>query len=76
MYYRINVAKGGKHFFATADHSLTSQMDYYKVLPVIAEKFPESEGYKISVSYWTHSGKHRDVTEDLETASKDWGFAS
>lgn len=53
-HFEINVSKDGVHFFATAPRSLpvysTKKLD--DVLNVIREKFPESEGYKISVTRW------------------------
>ena len=49
MYYEINVALNGKHLFATAKRSLTSELRMKECLKVFMEKFPESEGYSISV---------------------------
>ena len=53
-YYEINVAKDGRHFFATAPRSLpdTRPGRMMEVLAVFREKFPESDGYEISVSRW------------------------
>jgi hypothetical protein len=50
MYYEINVSLNGRHFFATAKRSITSQSDLKKVYPVIKAKFPEEEGFTIMVS--------------------------
>lgn len=60
MIYEINVAKDGRHFFATHERSLT----YYnvkKAYTVLKEKFPESEGYSVSVTEWTNTGKSLDM---------------
>ena len=57
MYYEINVSLNGSHFFATAERSITGEWELNKVLPVIKEKFPESEGYEISVTFWEKIGK-------------------
>lgn len=50
-HYEINVALNGRHFFATDPRSITNTNDLEKVLTVIIKKFPESEGFKISISY-------------------------
>ena len=68
MHYTINVAKGKQHFFATADHSLTSRIEYLKILPVIVEKFPASEGYSIMVTYWEKVGRPQNMVEDMAAA--------
>jgi hypothetical protein len=51
MYYEITVAKNRKHLFATAERSIRSLDSLLKILPLINEKFPESEGYQLSVSF-------------------------
>ena len=65
MYYRINVSKGRGHVFATADHSLTSRIAYLEVLPLIMEKFPASEGYMVTATYWELRGETMDLAVDL-----------
>lgn len=57
MYYEINVALNGKHLFATADRSITSPYKAEKVYNLFKEKFPEEEGYTISVTEWNTIGK-------------------
>lgn len=57
MYYEINVALNGRHFFATAERSITTQWDLEKVYNVLKEKFPTEEGYEITISQWTKIGK-------------------
>lgn len=57
MYYEINVALHGHHFFATAERSITSEHDLKKKLRVFIEKFPKSEGYGISITYQQNIGK-------------------
>ena len=56
----INVAKNGRHFFATAENSIPTYPPekYEEVLKTFREKFPESEGYKISATKWTSHGEH------------------
>ena len=49
-YYEINVAKDGRHFFATHKRSLTTEWKMKEALAIFKEKFPESEGYRIMVT--------------------------
>lgn len=65
MYYEINVSKAGKHFFATAERSITSMSHLQDVYPEIAKKFPASEGYEITVTKWFASGKVIDITNGV-----------
>ena len=65
MYYEINVALNGKHFFATGERSITNRNRLEDIVKVFVEKFPESEGYEISVSRWQNSGKNIDIDELL-----------
>jgi hypothetical protein len=66
MYYSINVAKNGMHFFATAEHSVTSEGDLKEVLPVMVAKFPKSEGYEVSVTCWSSTGHTVDIQPILD----------
>ena len=56
-YYEINVALNGKHLFTTSLRSYTTESEYEKVLNIIKEKFPKSEGYVVSATHWNCSGK-------------------
>lgn len=49
-YYEINVSLNGVHFFATHKRSLTDNRKMQEVLDVFKKKFPDSEGYRISVT--------------------------
>lgn len=51
MYYEINVSRNGRHFFATAERSLTTEDRARTVFAEMKKRFPESEGFQISVSY-------------------------
>ena len=62
MYYEINVTLNGKHFFATAERSITNPWDLRDALKVFLNKFPESEGYKISVTKWEKVGEELNIT--------------
>lgn len=55
--YEINVSLHGQHFFATHERSIVSTHKLKEVYGVFKEKFPESEGYEISVTYWTKCGE-------------------
>lgn len=55
--YEINVSLNGVHFFATHERSIVSERKLKEVYKVFKEKFPEAEGYEISVTYWTKSGR-------------------
>lgn len=57
MYYEINVSLNGKHLFATHERSITDIHKTNTVYKLFAEKFPESEGYKISVTKWETVGQ-------------------
>jgi len=61
MYYEINVALDGKHFFATAERSVTNPLQLKKILLVFFKAFPKEEGYSISVTKWEKCGEHVDV---------------
>ena len=52
MYYEINVAFKGRHFFATADRSITDRKTAEDTYRIFQKKFPASEGYEISVRRW------------------------
>lgn len=50
MYYEINVALNGQHFFATDKRSITNKATMEKVYKILKAKFPLEEGYDIIVS--------------------------
>lgn len=59
--YEINVSLHGQHFFATHERSIVSEQKLKEVYNVFKEKFPKTEGYEISVTYWTKNGKEIDM---------------
>lgn len=63
MYYEINVSKNGQHLFATAERSITAIWKAEEVYNLFKKKFPESEGYEISVTRWDKVGKSVDMNE-------------
>lgn len=66
MYYEINVALLGRHFFATAPRSIPGKYELSKILPVIVEKFPVSEGYEIMLTQEHQSGTILNIEETLK----------
>ena len=61
MYYEINVALNGQHFFATDKRSITNKPTLERVYKVLKEKFPLEEGYDIIVSQYETVGKFVDM---------------
>lgn len=57
MYYEINVSFHGRHFFATAPRSLQESFITKQVLREITKRFPEEDGYKITVTRYETFGK-------------------
>jgi len=51
MYYEINIAFNGKHFFATHKRSITDSETFVKVFAILNKKFPEREGYSLTAAY-------------------------
>lgn len=56
-HYEINVAKDGKHLFATHERSLTTAKAAKEVYDKLVEAFPKNEGYCIEISYWQTVGR-------------------
>lgn len=52
MFYEINIALNGRHFFATAERSITDRATLKKVYSVLSLKFPKDEGYEILVTQY------------------------
>ena len=61
MYYEINVALNGQHFFATDKRSITNKAKAEKVYKIFKEKFPAEDGYNIRVTYYETVGKFVDM---------------
>jgi hypothetical protein len=60
MHYRINIALNGRHFFATADHSIQDMETLREVHKSLAEHYTAEKGYEISITQWVTRGS--DVT--------------
>lgn len=48
--FEINVARNGKHFFATHERSLRTLSDAENVYEELCKRFPEDEGFLVTVS--------------------------
>lgn len=48
MHYEFNISLNGSHFFGTHERSAQSVWKAQKVLAVLKEKFPQSEGYEVT----------------------------
>ena len=65
-YYEINVALNGYHLFATDPRSCQDIHAFRMALKIIREKFPESEGYKVTATYWKCTGELIDINKNEE----------
>lgn len=50
-HYYINVSRDGVHIFGTSPHSLTCKTSAVALTDEFKKRFPESEGFKIELSY-------------------------
>ena len=55
-YYEINVSLNGRHFFATAPRSCVDKIGARNVAFELQKRFPSSEGFEVSCTYWQASG--------------------
>lgn len=60
MNYEINVSLDGRHLFATHERSITHWNSADKVYRIFKDKFPESEGYSISITEEVRGAKSVD----------------
>lgn len=68
MAYEINVSKNGEHHFATAERSIGySEKKLREIHDKFLIAFPESEGYKISVTNWEKRGQSVNMNEYLKS---------
>lgn len=56
MYYEINVSLMGRHFFATDKRSATSKYAAVTLYRDFKKRFPQAEGFEISVTYYELTG--------------------
>lgn len=57
MYYEINVAFEGKHYFATAARSLTDQVKAERMFEHFTRVFPQGLGYKVTMYRYETIGR-------------------
>ena len=55
-HFEINVALNGRHFFATAPRSARWEEDAKKLYKEIKTRFPEKDGFEVSVTEWKGTG--------------------
>lgn len=60
LYWEINVSRDGEHMFATADRSATYGEKAQQLYTEIRKRFPESEGFKVTVTKWEQLGSELD----------------
>jgi len=51
MAYEINVALNGRHYFATHERSITTSVQAEKTYKDFQERFPEKDGFTLSIKY-------------------------
>lgn len=54
MYYEINVALHGKHYFATAERSIRDIDKCREVYLALKKAFPATDGYTLNISQCKH----------------------
>lgn len=69
MWYEINVAKNGRHFFATHERSIKAKDELIEVLKEFKRAFREEDGYKITVTKWETKGYGFDEKETNDILS-------
>lgn len=77
-HFEINVALNGMHFFATAPRSIDGLFKAKEVFRELYEKFPEHEGYSVTIHYTKVSGENQteSFVEDLREWQKQIAFQS
>lgn len=68
MYYEINVSLNGRHLFATAERSITNFDKLKKIYVLFKEKFPEEDGYRLTVTREETIGKFLNMEEEMKKA--------
>lgn len=67
MSYEINVSQNGKHVFATAERSITTEPECKNVVKLFLKAFPKEEGYEINVTCWRRTGECINLKKLLES---------
>lgn len=59
-HFRVNVARNGRHLFATAEESAVDEREARNLMTLFRSKFPEAEGYSVTCTYWQVVGRRHD----------------
>lgn len=57
MYYEVNIAKGGKHFFATHKRSITTVQELKNVYSELSKVFNPDNGYTMMITLYSTRGE-------------------
>lgn len=66
MYYRINVSLNGRHFFATAEQSITCRDKADYMYHDFKQRFPLADGFTITVTAWVTTGETINYADSSE----------
>ncbi len=55
-HYVMNVSLNGRHWFATAPHSIKTFEKAFELYSNFKQKFPVNMGYKVTCTYWQGTG--------------------
>lgn len=61
--FEINVSLNGEHYFATHTRSINSEQKGKKLVSELKTIYPESKGYKISLSYVQTTSQKVDLSD-------------
>ena len=68
-HYEINVAKDGKHLFATHARSVPEKRELDELMKVFRVNYPEEEGYAITV---TAEFKFAITMDEYQVGKRGW----
>lgn len=66
-HFEINVSLRGQHVFATAARSLTERTKAWALLADFQIRFPEDQGYKVTMRYYETVGHFCTEPEEAGT---------
>jgi hypothetical protein len=72
MYYEINVAYNGVHYFATADRSLRTKAEALQMYRHFTRLFPKEMGYTLSLKECMHTSVSIDVDSETTAGTIIW----
>ena len=68
MYYEINIAKNGRHYFATAERSIDDNEKAQSVANELAALYTKEKGFEITISRWQKCGERIEFAQSSATA--------